>query len=304
MWNKQLSRRFAALLLGLAVQGTGTAGTDQTLQELVTDRRCDNYVPVTQDQLRLAEAAFVTVLQDPAAVAAGHAVDDWQELGFRLRYFSVGNASWLLLYQTAGRCSGQGLYLVRQDAVPELALQVPHGYFDRYTDDIAAGLLQAPLRLIAFNTARRHYTRNGSTVDADLAHRDDNLFTALTRAFARVFPRGRLVQLHGFNPDKRKSAAGRSAAAIVSTGSVTPSVHSTAMAACLQQLLGRPVRLFPRDIRELGGTRNVQGRQLRGDGHSGFVHLELDRKTREQLRVDDRLRNGFGTCLYDGMPMP
>lgn len=303
MWNKQQYSRLGALLLCLFFTGTGVAGTSQSLQELVDERRCDNFVPVTQAQLQLAEAAFVTLLQAPAAMDDA-AVADWQTLGFSLRQYRAGDVVWLLLQQEPGRCSGQGLYLIRMDAAPDLMLQVPHGYFDQYTDDIAAGLLQVPVRVIAFNTARRHYTRYGSKVDADLAHRSDSLFTALTRAFVRVLPYGRLVQLHGFNPAKRKSAVGRSAAIIVSSGSRMSSMNSMAVTACLQSLLGGSVQLYPRDVRELGGTGNFQGRLLRAHGHDGFVHVELDRKTRERLRTDDQLRGGFGSCLSTGMPIP
>lgn len=303
MWNKQLSRRLSALLLCLVFSDTGAADELPLLQELVAARRCDNYVPAMQDQQRLAEAAFVSLLQSPDDVG-DRAVTDWQTLGFRLQRFGIGNVTWLLLHQESGQCSGQGLYLVRMGAAADLVLQVPHGYFDRYTDDIAMGLLQEPVRAIAFNTARRHYTRHGSKVDADLAHRSDNLFAALTRAFARVFPSGRLVQLHGFNPDRRNSAAGRSAVAIISAGSGKPSSDSVAVSACLQTLLDGPVRLYPRDIRELGGTGNVQGRMLRAHGHAGFVHVELDRRTREHLRAHDRPGSGFAACLSSGMPVP
>ena len=303
MRNKHMPRWLAPLLLCLVIPCTGSAGKSQSLQELVAGRRCDHYSPATQAQLRQAEAAFVNLMQAPDAVD-GKSVATWQKLGFRLRRFRSDQAVWLLLHQQPGECSGQGLYLVRVDTVPDLMLQVPHGYFDRYTGEIAAGLLQAPVQVIAFNTTRRHYSRNGRKIDADLAHRDDNLFAALTRAFARVSPQGRLVQLHGFSAAKRNTKAGRSAAAIISAGSGSPSTDSRAVAACLQRLLDGPVRLYPRDVSELGGTTNLQGRLLRAHGHDGFVHVELNRRTRENLRADDALRRGFSACLSGGMPLP
>jgi hypothetical protein len=303
MWNEHIYHRLAAMLLCLVIPGTVVAGKAQSLQELLGERRCDNYVPATYGQLQQAEAAFVRLLQDPAAVDDS-AATDWQTLGFRLRQFSSGNVDWLVLHQEPGECTGQGLYLVRLDATAELALQVPHGYFDRYTDDIAAGLLPAAVRIIALNTARRFYTRQGSKVDADLAHRSDNFFAALTHAFARVFPYGRLVQLHGFNPEKRQSEAGRSATAIISAGSGTLSAESMVVATCLHPLFDGLVRLYPRDVRELGGTGNLQGRMLRANGHDGFVHMELNRKTRERLRDDEKLRSDFAACLSSGMRMP
>lgn len=296
-------RWLAAVLLCVVFTATGVAGGTQPLQERLAERRCERYTPATPGQLQLAEAAFAALLQAPAAVD-GEAVKAWQTLGYQLQRVSDGEANWLLLQQLPGQCTGQGLYLLRLDAVADVAVQIPHGYFDRYTDAIGAGLLQAPVRVIAFNTARRSFTRHGRKIDADLAHRSDNYFAALTRAFGRVFPHGRLLQLHGFNAAKRTSAAGRSAAAIISNGSGTPSVGSAAVAACLQTLAVGPVRVYPREVRELGATKNVQGQLLRAYGHAGFVHVELNRALRERLRADDTLRDGFAACLCSGMQIP
>jgi hypothetical protein len=303
MWNEQLSLWLAALLLSLVLPATGTTGETPLLQERLSNRRCDNYLPATPQQLQQAESAFASLLQTPASVDA-QTLADWRALGFTSQHFMAGEVEWLLLYQQPDQCTGQGLYLVRLGVAADLALQIPHGYFDRDTDDIAAGLLQTPVRVIAFNTARRHYLRDGNRVDADLAHRSDSLFNALTRTFGRLFPSGRVVQLHGFNAQTCSSEAGRTAAAIISAGTTAPSPDSKAVAACLQTRLAGPVRLYPRDIGELGGTTNVQGRLLRAEGHAGFVHVELSRETREQLRDDDRLRAGFGACLSANMPLP
>ena len=303
MWNEHTLHWLGAMLLCAVFTGTGVAGSSPSLREQLSARQCDRYTPATTQQLQQAEAAFVALLQAPAAVDAA-AASNWQALGYRLQHASDGEAGWWLLQQPQDQCSGQGLYLVRQDAVAAVAVQIPHGYFDLYTDDIGAGLLQAPVRVMAFNTARRHFTRHGHTVDADVAHRGDSYFVALTRAFARVFPSGRLLQLHGFNAAKRTSAAGRSAAAIISNGSDMPSTASLAVAACLQALPVGAVRLYPRDVRELGATRNVQGRLLRAYGHEGFVHVELNRGLRERLRDDDSLRADFAACLGSGVPTP
>ena len=74
-----------------------------------------------------------------------------------------------------------------------------------------------------------------------------------------------------------------------------------AVADCLQRRLQEPVRLYPRDVRELGATRNVQGRLLRERGHDGFVHVELAQPLRERLRNEQELRSGFAACLVTGM---
>ncbi|MDX2456921.1 MAG: hypothetical protein QNL87_05385, partial [Gammaproteobacteria bacterium] len=269
MWTDLKTCRMLVFASCLALTGVASADKLQPLQQLITERRCSVYSPATAQQLQRAEAGFVNLLDDPAAM-----VDDmaqaWKELGFSITPVTAGNATWLVLREVPGFCTGQGMYLIRQGVAARLLLQVPHGYFDKHTDNIAAGLLQAPVRAIALNTVPRHYMQQGIKIDADLAHRTDNLFAALTRAFARVYPAGRLVQLHGFNPAKRKTAAGHSAAVIVSAGTAWPTPASTAVAACLQSLLNNPVRLYPRDVQELGATTNLQGRLLRGLAHNGF----------------------------------
>ncbi|MDX2455941.1 MAG: hypothetical protein QNL87_00375, partial [Gammaproteobacteria bacterium] len=86
-----------------------------------------------------------------------------------------------------------------------------------------------------------------------------------------------------------------------SAGTAWPTPASTAVAACLQSLLNNPVRLYPRDVQELGATTNQQGRLLRRLAHNGFVHVELSRALRERLRSQGPLRTGFAACLYNGM---
>jgi mRNA-degrading endonuclease toxin of MazEF toxin-antitoxin module len=300
MWTDLKTCRMAVLAGCLALPGVTAAGGLQALQELIAERRCNSYAPATAQQLQRAEAGFVNLLENPV-IMTSDALRAWTEPGFTVTPVSAAGATWLVLRETPGHCKGQGLYLIRQGVAASLLLQVPHGYFDKHTDDIAAGLLQAPVRAVAFNTVPRHSTQHGRKVDADLAHRADNLFAAFTRAFARVYPAGRVVQLHGFNPAKRKTAAGHSAAVIVSAGTARATPASTAVAACLQSLLTAPVRLYPRDVRELGATTNLQGRLLREQAHTGFVHVELSRALRERLRSEASLRAGLGACLYNGM---
>lgn len=300
MWIEPKALRGVLLAGCLALPGVAITDVLQPLQELIEQRRCDVYVPATERQLQRAEAAFEDLLDNPGALS-GDAAEVWTQLGFIETPVAVGDVTWIVLHEAPGQCRGQGLYLIRRGAAAGLLLQIPHGYFDQYTDDIAAGLLQAPIRALAFNTVPRHYKRHGMQIDADFAHRADNLFAPLAQAFVRVYPAGRLVQLHGFDPEKRNTTAGKSAAVIVSSGTTWPTPASTAVANCLQSLLADPVRLYPRDVRELGATTNLQGRLLRERGHNGFVHVELSRALRERLRNENSLRSGFGACLYEGM---
>lgn len=303
MWTEPIRLWLAALpcclSLALPLQGAETAA----LKELVAARRCDTYAPASMTELQRAEAAFRGLLQrrEETPVTPDSA---WEELGFETLRVIDNGVTWQVLREARGHCRGQGLYLIREGAAPELMLQVPHGYHDLHTDDIALRLAITPLRAIAFNSVPRHYSRHGAKRNADLAQRTDSFFVALTRAFAATFPNGRIVQLHGFSREKRTTPAGAGAAVIVSAGTRWPSPGTEAVAACLHAHVDAPVRLYPRDVQELGGTRNLQGRILRGQGHSGFVHVELSRAMRGRLQREDTLSAHFARCLSSGMDTP
>jgi len=303
MWTEPIRLWLAALpcclSLALPLQGAETAAPE----DLVAARRCATYAPASMAELRRAEAAFRDLLQrrEEAPATPDSA---WKELGFETLRVTDNGVTWQVLREARGHCRGQGLYLIREGAAPELMLQVPHGYHDLHTDEIALRLARTPVRVLAFNSVPRRYSRRGEARDADLAQREDSFFVALTRAFAATFPTGRIVQLHGFSREKRTTPAGAGAAVIVSAGTRWPSPGTEAVAACLQAQVDAPVRLYPRDVRELGGTGNLQGRILRGLAHSGFVHVELSRAMRERLQREDTLSARFARCLSSGMDTP
>jgi len=57
------------------------------------------------------------------------------------------------------------------------------------------------------------------------------------------------------------------------------------------------VRLFGRDVFELGGTRNQQSRWARRVGFQQFLHVELAAATRLKLNRDPALRQSFREAL-------
>ena len=118
---------------------------------------------------------------------------------------------------------------------------------------------------------------------------------------AKSLPMGRLIQIHGFDNNKRKSEAGASASAILSSGSRWVTPHSATVAHCLRKVIQGPVLIYPIEIRELGATRNLHGKILRRYGHEGFIHVELNRSTRERLRSDPVMRGQFTDCLGAGL---
>ncbi len=93
------------------------------------------------------------------------------------------------------------------------------------------------------------------------------------------------------------SEAGRNAGWILSSGSKKITDTLRKLQNCLQGVLSEEVLIYPRDVLELGGTTNISGKIMRQYGHSGFVHIEINRAIRDQLREDATVRQSFGGCL-------
>ncbi len=269
-------------------------------QQLSAAGPCDRYRPLGAAELREAEALFKEIFTaarlDERRLAAG-----WARLGYGLTEVPAAGGGWVGLVDVSGSCRGQGLYLVNRRPDGPLVLLAPHAYHDLYTGEIAGGLLRDDIALLAWNTAKRRLRGPGGVL-ADLAKRRDSLFDALTRALLETRPRGRLIQLHGFAAGKRRTAAGAGAAVIVSGGSRWPTPAVEEVAGCLRSHIDGPVLVYPHQVGELGATTNAQGQTLRSLGHEGFVHLELNRSTREALRASPAARAAFSDCLASGLP--
>ncbi len=199
-----------------------------------------------------------------------------------------------------GPCRGGGEYLLRSPApdVRSLLVSAPHRGADRFTGPLAySTFVEGHAAAAAWNTVPRNAGGCGAA-NSDLAHLERHPFTAFAIAFATTYPLGRVVQLHGFHPARRVTAAGRAATVILSNGSdeVTPAVR--AVAQCLRRAFpGERIAIFPTDVSELGARSNVQGQRLRAGGFAGFVHVELSLRFRKQLTASDAMRRAFGSCL-------
>jgi len=270
---------------------------DDRLQEHYKQSRCDRFIAAPAHEQAKAREVFAFTLSaenlaDPELAAS------WQALGFEWFSLAQPDGAWWLAKERSNQCRGRGFYVFNSDRQKQTVLQVPHRFKDRYTGSIALKWAQSgAFRAIAWNTAPRRIKSGSGIQDADLAHRWDGYFVPFTEAFASAIPQGRLVQLHGFATDKRKTAEAAGADIIVSAGSHWPSSQAHQVSRCLQSDLPANVRLFPRDVSELGGTRNLQGRLLRGMGHNGFVHLELSDGMRDTLRGEAGLSEHVCACL-------
>lgn len=270
-------------------------------QPLAADTGIDTWLAAQQgsafqarpgDERPQVEALFAQVFSapdDPALMAAARA------LGWAPSWRECAQRSCLALADVAR--TGRGAYLFAPDPAHPVLLQAPHQFKDLHTGALALALLaEQPLLGAAFNTVAR--TAPGSDGEgADLARRNESDLIALSRAFAREYPAGVIVQLHGYSQAARRTRAAREAELIVSNGTRSPDGRTQAIFRCLRQSWGEGVRLYPWDVTELGGTRNPVGRQLRALGHAGFLHLEMSLDMRHLLRSDPAQRARFARCL-------
>lgn len=201
-----------------------------------------------------------------------------------------------------GRCRGGGTYLLRSESgLLPLLITAPHRGADRHTGPLAMALMvEGRARAAGWNSVPRRSSCKSGT--SDLARIARHPFTALSAGFARAYPNGRVVQVHGFDRNRRTTPEGKAASIILSNGSTFVSPTLRALVACLRHSLpSENVAVFPTDVSELGALRNAQGRRLRAIGFEGFVHAELSLDLRERLMSDYSLRRRFGSCLEAGL---
>lgn len=209
----------------------------------------------------------------------------------------------LALAEPDGQCAGRGAFLFRtgSGSVP-VALVAPHRGADRDTGPLAKMLFEEnPFAAAAWNSAPR---RSGELCphSADVARLPTHYLTAFSLAFARAYPAGRVVQLHGFEGDKRAGAAARKADVILSDGSRNPAPRLLDLADCLNHAFpGKQIAVFPIDSEELGATSNAQGQALRAAGYTGFTHVELSPAFRRELVGDQTVRARLASCLGAGL---
>lgn len=240
-------------------------------------------------EVNAAEAAFTEELQGHGERAGWRALQMCRRVEQNLAVLSECDSA----------RRGRGIFMLKTGAgVEDWLLQAPHAKFDQYTGDLAALLFnEAPFRAAQWNTVSRQAAVADRAEPADLAHLDGTYWQAFTRAFARQFPHGRIVQIHGFEQAKRDSKGAMHSDIIVSAGHARPPQWVRAAAVCLKSKMPGVVSLYPSEAGELGGTTNVQGQLLRSLRHDGFLHLEMSYSLRKLLLQRQDLRQALAACL-------
>jgi hypothetical protein len=232
---------------------------------------------------------------------AGFDVSSWQRSGFDAVIETQGSGPTLLLTERGDRVEGKGRYQLRMGTHAGVLLEAPHSTDDLFTGDIVRQLfLDHPFAGAGFNSLSR-WSVDRDAGFGDLARRADSALIAFGAAFLSEHPGGTVVQIHGFDSEKRGEASFAEADIVVSDGTPAPNPQTLAYRRCLGRLLPGRVLLYPDETRELGARRNATGRSAREAG-SRFLHLELSLNLRGRLRGDSVLRGRFAACLLASVP--
>lgn len=232
---------------------------------------------------------------------SGIDVAGWRDFGFDAAIEDTGFGRTVLLAERSDRLEGKGRYLLRAGPHAEILLEAPHSTDDLFTGDIVEQLfLGHPFAGAGFNSLSR-WSVDQDAAFGDLARRADSALIAFGAAFLSEHPGGTVVQIHGFDPEKRGEASFAGADIVVSEGTPAPNPQTLAYRHCFDRLLPGRVLLYPDETRELGATRNATGRIVREAG-GRFLHLELSLSIRGRLRSDPVLSGRFAACLLGSLP--
>ena len=248
--------------------------------------------PTDESTYEEAQQLFASMFRGGSGL--GETSGPWRTLGFELTETTESEESMYVLRDR--RSGGRGFFAFRRGSAAPLIVQAPHavGSDDQFTRRIALRLFLASGAAAAgWSTITRR--------EQDAAHETGTLFQAFTESFARAYPEGRLVQIHGFRRNKRTTETGKTAEAILSNGTADPAPWLGEVTSCVNRETRIHTLAYPGDVQELGATTNAQGHLLSRLDHTGFLHVELSRGLRRKMIEDDQLLRQVSHCLSEGV---
>jgi hypothetical protein len=269
---------------------------EQDLEKLLAEAsQGSHYQAVSIEEMSSAEALFEKVLQGDISTELQNL---WKKLGYEMIVSVNPKGNTIVLKELNDYKFGRGLYWVNLALPKQYALETPHIPSDQLTREISFQLIaEGKFFAAAWNTVRRSYDEDGQVIDADMAHLKKSYLMAFSRALAKQFPEGKIIQLHGFSDNKRKTETGNVADMIVSSSSENPSSWVLKYASCMKDLSSHLIFVYPNEITELGGTTNSIALDLQGKGYFGFVHIEMSKEFRGDMVSSKVLRNSFLACM-------
>lgn len=295
----------AMFLAVLPVNALGSDGPElpNAVDLLHKARQGGEYKSLTGEELATAEDLFDRMLKGERSQDL---YSRWQNEGFTVTKALLQGREVLALAEKPDRKEGRGFYLFPLAASGSTVLMMPHSFYDLETLEIGQSLFaEGTFLAAAWNSVHRNRKPGmdrapelGDTpYQWDLADLANTYFTALTNAFARTMPDGQLVQLHGFASEKRKSTAARDTDLILGNGTLFPPKDLISFGDCLKMNIPFMVRVYPLEIKDLGGMDNISAQILSQYGHTGFVQMEMSLPLRNQLSSSVQFRQAVINCM-------
>lgn len=216
----------------------------------------------------------------------------WKRLNWDLKQSPL-NQFWVISESTGHRY-GRGTYALRTNAQSSIALQAPHRFSDLLTGSIAIKLFsEHSFSAIALNSIHRN--------KIDLAHTKLHYINAFTAAVLKSNNQSAILQIHGFT-NKGKTGAAKFTKLILSDTTKFPGRSARQTALELKTTFGPDhSRLFPVEIRQLGGTTNRQSELAHAMGCPNFLHVEFNYKFRTELNSNASTRDEFFASIVRGL---
>jgi hypothetical protein len=226
--------------------------------------------------------------------------------GFAGRFVD-GGAIWLVAEQGPTKV-GAGAYALRPKAKNDIVIEAPHTFFDQGTLPLALTLFDAlDARALLINTLHRggaggadegederlDRSRSGEE-KSDLAHHTESYFQVAHSLLGAEWPQTRFIQVHGFRDEKVPGVS------VVVSGAGT-SLDPLPVARALNEVFGAgTARVYPEEVKKLGGTTNAQARACKEAGWA-FLHLEISASFRQRMERQASLREQFAQALSRAM---
>jgi hypothetical protein len=212
---------------------------------------------------------------------------------------------------------GSGIIVLRKKSELARTVQVPHSFFDEGTLNIGLVLfLNGNSRLLQVNTAHRYRTNldlsprqtivNSDSLDqsadskrpisSDVAHFSNTFFLAAHHAFVDSSPDTITIQIHGF-----ANSSAPNTDIVVSAAKTRTQLQQLVIR--LRNELSLNAKLYPTDIRKLGGTTNIEAKYCAAK-NACFAHLELSQSLRDRLNADTELLNRFARITLSEVHCP
>ncbi len=241
------------------------------------------FEPPSSQDLKKAEDLFYKIF---SSSFVDRDQEDWAKLGFQVEK----TRNFLILTENEKTAkTGKGTYIFNTEKSIPIILEAPHYPSDKHTGTLAAQFMEEdPFLAGAWSSTHRKNT--------NLTAEPSSYFNAFSKAFGRAYPKGMILQFHGFD-DNNEESKERSTDLIYSSTLSSPPPLFYTYGKCLKHLPFH-VSLYPDEIKILGGTKNINAQKFREVTKEGlFLHLEMSLDLRNRLLKDKGLRTNFINCF-------